>query len=140
MSNLGKVQSIRECYWQKGWFTFEGYEIITDSHTFKVLIENRQQCCENWGYFSSNDEPFERFIGKKLMDVRLTDTALNTKTLDELGLCFDSRLVECDIQFVDFVFSDGDVLQLAVYNEHNGYYGHDILVTMDSDVIKEGCL
>lgn len=137
MTNLGKVQSIRECYWQNGrWATFEGYEIATDKHAYKVVINNIQSCCETWGYCVCNEEATERYIGKVLVDVRLTDTALSTKKLKEC----DVDPLYANIQFVDFCFADGDVLQLAVYNEHNGYYGHDILVIRDREVIEEGCL
>lgn len=135
MDNLGKIQSIRECTWVKG-ECFEGYEVETDKNSIRVLIDNSQQCCENWGYFICNGEATEQYIGKVLTEVRLTDTDCRTKMLEEHGL----STTWTEIQFVDFCFADGDVLQIAVYNEHNGYYGHDILVLVNQDVLKEGCL
>lgn len=38
------------------------------------------------------------------------------------------------IQFVDFVTSRG-TFQLAVYNSHNGYYGHGIIVAKDDEIL-----
>ena len=114
----------------------DGYEIVTDEATYRILIENGQSCCEDWGYFSSDDD-FERYYGKSLVDVVLTDTALNQKKLEETlpyGLEYGG------IQFVDFKFSDGSVLQFAVYNAHNGYYGHSIYVTKDQEIVKSDTL
>ncbi|MBR3795763.1 MAG: hypothetical protein IKK34_07015 [Clostridia bacterium] len=113
---------------------YDGYEVKTNQHCYMVLIENEQNCCETWGYFASNDNDLGQYVGKVLAGVYLTDTALNTKKVEELHL--DER----DIQFVDFVFADGDKLQLAVYNAHNGYYGHSILVIRDDVILKQDTL
>lgn len=137
VSNLGTVRTIKDCYWNKGRMShFEGYEIATDKHVYKVMIDNWQNCCENWGYCICSEGSTDRFIGRVLADVRLTDTALHTKCLEDR----DVDLRFANIQFVDFCFVDGDVLQIAVYNEHNGYYGHDIYVFVDDDTMLEGCL
>ena len=110
---------------------FDGYEVRTTGKTYRVLIENSQNCNEHWGYFSSHDDDFDRFLCKQLTGVYLTDTALDKQKVDSLHL-------ECgDIQFVDFCFSDGDKFQLAVYNAHNGYYGHKVLVLVGDDILKE---
>jgi hypothetical protein len=61
---------------------------------------------------------------------------LNVKKLDEIT-------EECDsgggTQFVDFETSKG-VFQLTVYNRHNGYYGHDILIESKQTGKVEMCL
>ena len=114
----------------------EGYRIQTTDHTYWLLIDNQQDCCEQWGYFSTNDDPSD-FLGKELIEIRLTDTALNTKKVtDELPYGLDAG----GIQFVDFVFSDGSVLQFAVYNAHNGYYGHAIYFVRDSEMLHTAIL
>lgn len=129
--SLGMVQMMNGLF---GGAKYDGYEVKTNHHSYKVLIDNGQSCCEDWGYFASNDESFERFIGKQLVGVYLTDTALNTKQVDDL------YLGEGDVQFVDFCFADGDKLQLAVYNSHNGYYGHPIFVLKDDAILKQDTL
>lgn len=114
----------------------DGYEVITNETTYRILIDNFQCCCEDWGYFSSDDD-FERYYGKTLIAVVLTDTVLNQKKLEEI-LPYG---IECGgIQFVDFKFSDGSVLQFAVYNSHNGYYGHDIYVVKDQKIVTSNTL
>lgn len=131
-SRLGMSQMINAI---SGYGSYDGYQIKTDEHEFNILIDNGQSCCESWGYFSSEDD-FEEFIGKELKEVNLTDVALNKKKAEE------SDYYDCDeggIQFVDFVFY-GRVLQFAVYNAHNGYYGHGIIFAKDAEVFHQDTL
>lgn len=116
--------------------SFDGYEIKTENATYRILIDNGQNCCESWGYFSSDDN-FDDYLGKDLIDVSLTDTALNQQRVADSGW-YDGD--EGGIQFVDFKFSDGSVLQFAVYNAHNGYYGHAIYVIKDEEIIHSDTL
>lgn len=113
-----------------GYSDMDGYKVETDKHVFHVLIDNNQSCCEDWGYMTSEDD-LKNFIGTELREVRLTDTALNQARIDEeVPYGFD----EGGIQFVDFV-TDRGVFQIAVYNAHNGYYGHGILIARDDEVL-----
>ena len=109
--------------------TMDGYEVATDKHKFYVLIGNGQCCCESWGYLSSDDD-FNKFLNAELKEVNLTDVALNSKKVEESGYYDDCG----GIQFVDFVTSNG-TLQLAVYNSHNGYYGHGIVIGKDDEIL-----
>lgn len=126
-----ELPNYKGCSWQ----TLVGYKITTDKQEIIVGIENDQACCENWGYFMSEDD-FKKFIGSELMDVRLTDE-LN-KDVDLKSKVKDILIEEVDgvskldlycggAMFVDFVTRDG-VLQFVAYNEHNGYYGHSACV------------
>lgn len=117
-----------------GYSNMDGYKIETENHTYYVLIDNGQSCCENWGYFSSEDD-LSLFIGNDLIEVRLTDTALNQIVVDKSGYYEDAG----GIQFVDFV-TDKGVFQLAVYNAHNGYYGHGIIVAKDEEILLNDTL
>ena len=113
-----------------GYGSYDGFVLTTSRHEYHVLIDNGQSCCENWGYMISEDDT-DDFLNSNLLDVRLTDTALNQKKIDE---DFEFGLDEGSIQFVDFV-TDTGVFQLAVYNEHNGYYGHSIIVAKDDEIL-----
>lgn len=130
MKTLGKIKNIEVITNLKlDYSEMDGYKIETDQHTFHVLIDSYQDCCEIWGYFSSEDD-LKSFAGAELREVNLTDKALNTKELEDSGY-YDG---EGGIQFVDFV-TDKGILQLAVYNGHNGYYGHGILVVKDDKIL-----
>ena len=60
----------------------------------------------------------------------LTDTALNTKMVEAKEDIYETG----GIQFVTFN-TDRGAFQLAVYNAHNGYYGHEILIAFGDDVV-----
>jgi len=135
---LGKIKEITEVYnykIQRGYENMDGYKVETDEHIIYVLIDNVQSCCESWGYFASEDN-LNQFIGAELMEINLTDTALNKEKVEKSDY-YDGD--SGGIQFVDFV-TDKGIFQLAVYNAHNGYYGHEILVTLDNDIILDETL
>ena len=115
---------------------YDGYKITTETHDFYILINNDQNCCERWGYFYLNDDE-QMFIGATLREINLTDTALNKKKAEESGY------YDCDdcggIQFIDFITNKG-VLQFAVYNAHNGYYGHPIIFAKDEEIFHQATL
>ena len=113
---------------------YDGYEISTDENQYYVLINNGQSCCENWGYLSSDDN-LDYFVGAELIEVKLTDVVLNQKVVEESNYYGDGD----GIQFVDFV-TDKGVLQLAVYNSHNGYYGHSILIAKNENILLNDVL
>lgn len=118
-----------------GYADMDGYKVKTENHTFVVLIDNGQSCCENWGYMTSEDD-FTYYIGAELLEVNVSDTALNQKILTEIN---NNWIDSNQIQFVDFKTNKG-VFQLAVYNSHNGYYGHGILVAKDNEILLNDTL
>jgi len=132
-SRIGLAQMINQSF--GGISSYDGYLIITTEHKYHLLIDNGQSCCEDWGYFDSNDN-FVDFVGAEINDVKVTDVALNAKKISErFAYGFDSG----GIQFVDFETSNG-ILQFAVYNEHNGYYGHPIIFAKDNEILLSNTL
>ena len=101
-----------------------GYGIVTDQQTIKLLMDCQQNYAERFGYFMSEDD-FSEFEGAEIINVTLTDTALNTKSLKDNEIDDDSG--ERQIMFVNIHTSKG-MLQFVAYNEHNGYYGHEATV------------
>jgi len=104
----------------KNWCDYEGYQIITDKQTIKLGIDNMRSCCENWGYFFSEDN-LDEFIGAELLDIKLTDSQLKPAEFDT------NNMYEGGAMFVNIETSKG-TLQFIAYNEHNGYYGHESCV------------
>lgn len=108
--------------------SYEGYKIVTDEKTFKIGVSNSASCCESWGHISSEDN-FEDFIGAEIVNYKCkeaaeyTDIDLTKKNVGEYVDVYDCA-------FIDFNTSKG-TLQFAVYNHHNGYYGHDIRIIED---------
>ena len=109
---------------RSSWDTYEGVEIITDKQAIRLGISSGQSCCENAGYFVSDD--VTPFIGAELIGLKITDTALKTYSPDEVPACDYGG----DVMFVDIETNRG-VLQFVAYNDHNGYYGHEAIVVSD---------
>ena len=103
---------------EKSYYNYEGYIIKTEDETIKLGISNMQSCCENFGYYMSEDN-INEFIGAELINIELCDTALNVSKLDD---CYEG-----DNMFVNII-TDKGTLQFVAYNQHNGYYGHDAVV------------
>jgi hypothetical protein len=109
------IKSIREV--NDDW---EGYEVTTNGRTIRVCISNSSCCCELWGHLSSDDD-LQQYVGANLRSVTSVDKALNTKT-------DPGDIDEGTVYFVNFN-TDRGKFQLAVYDAHNGYYGHSVEIT-----------
>ena len=105
----------------KSYYNLEGYKITTNKQVIKLGIDNGQSCCENWGYFMSEDD-VQSFVGSILIGIELTDTQL--KKVEEFDI---DNSYEGDAMFVNLKTNNG-LLQFIAYNEHNGYYGHEACV------------
>jgi hypothetical protein len=95
-----------------------GYQIKTNKQVISLLIDSYQSCCEDWGYFMS-EEDTDSYIGANLTDIQITDTALNKESFNDF---YNEQ-----VMFVDLI-TDRGVLQFVAYNDHNGYYGHQARV------------
>jgi hypothetical protein len=107
-------------------YTMAGYAVETDKQIIKLMIDNDSSCCEQWGWFWCNDNP-QDFIGAELLDVKLTDDALNEAKFKENNVDPSNEWFEGGIMFVNLE-TDRGTLQFVAYNEHNGYYGHEARV------------
>lgn len=105
----------------KGWSAYDGYIISTDKQIIKIGVQDGQSCCENYGYFMSEDNVSD-FEGSELLSLEITDTQL--KPCEDFNA---NDMYEGDVMFVNINTSKG-LLQFVAYNEHNGYYGHEAVV------------
>ena len=121
---MEKILEIKEVYNVRpdNLFSYDGYEMTTSENTYLFLIENGQCCCENWGYFSSSDN-VQEFVNSTLKEIKLVGTVLNVKKLKDI----DNYMSENDCMFINLETNKG-TLQLTVYNQHNGYYGHSVRI------------
>lgn len=111
---------------QENW---QGWEVETDQQIIRVMIGNDHDCCEVWGYFATNDD-VKDYIGTLLRGIAVVDDRLNVEynTPGELESWEYDDPDEgrgTSTFFVNFE-TDRGVFQLAVYNNHNGYYGHKV--------------
>lgn len=123
MTDLGTIRIIKEVFGDNDIRRdYQGFAVFTDKVTVFFGIEIDQQCCEISGHIASTDE-FTPFIGSALVSVSVVDEALKTYNLklDE----FETEDRGTNYKFINLVTTMG-VLQFAVYNKHNGYYGHEV--------------
>jgi hypothetical protein len=122
--------------------SMEGVLITTTKQVIKVLIGNESCCCEHWGYLMSEDDP-DYFLGADLLAVFVADTNLTTTDFqcgygEELAKGKTEKVsLDCgDVMFVNIETSLG-TLQIAVYNAHNGYYGHRVIIESEQLTTQE---
>lgn len=104
--------------------TYDGYIITTNKQEIKILIDSGQSCCEQWGYITSEDV-FEDYIGSELLEISLTDDALQSTTLKLTADGLSEEYTSC--MFINVNTSKG-LLQFTLYNSHNGYYSHRAMI------------
>ena len=113
------IKSIEETSFRLDRFPeYDGYIIKTNTQSIHVGIDNSQCCCEEWGYVSTNDISNE-VVGAELLEIKITDDALNTEN-------FTGKWSGATM-FVTFETNRG-TFQLVMYNDHNGFYGHQTIV------------
>lgn len=127
-----KIESIEEFSREKfesKWGTYEGYRIRTSKGSIEIGVSDQSCCCEGWGYVSSEDD-LKKFIGATVLNVKVTDKALNTKMME------GTYLDEGGIMFLTLE-TDRGPLQFAVYNGHSGHYGHHAVIRSMGKVLQE---
>lgn len=106
---------------------YSGYIVeLSNGDNLSILISNFQNCCESFGYVTTNDSISE-FVGAHLISYSIVDTDMAVKTNQVMGTeIYNMQGTDSDAGGVVFlnVETDRGVLQLCVYNNHNGYYGH----------------
>lgn len=95
--------------------TFNQIKIKTKEGTDYVFnFDNDQQCCEDFGYFHSFDiKDLKNYVEATLLEIELTQ--------EEEEVDYGEKATV----FIKFKTDKGD-FSLTVYNEHNGYYGHNV--------------
>jgi len=118
-----KILKIEETTFDKesGWGGKEGYVITTTKQKIMMGIDDYQSCCENWGYFMSEDD-IQSFVGKYIRKIEVVETLLKKNTEFDVD-----DMYEGDVMFIN-IDTTGGLLQFVAYNEHNGYYGHEAVV------------
>ena len=113
---------------------WDGYQINTNIAIYLFLIENGQSCCEDWGYLSTPDDTTEFEFAEllKIEKVPVNACADNPDLKEKI----DDKYEPADTMFINVETSNG-LLQFAAYNQHNGYYGHDVLCIKMTKIAEE---
>lgn len=103
-----------------------GYSITTDKQIIEMLISNGSECCENYGHICSEDD-FDKFIGAKILKIYRVDQSLKSHKIDLDAINVDGESGLEDAVFIN-IETDRGLLQFVIYNFHNGYYGHYVII------------
>lgn len=124
---MNKILRIEEAAFKTStekWASFyAGYQIITDAQTIKIGISQDSSCCEQFGYLTSEDN-FADYTGAEIVSITRVDEALNSKIRE----FFKEQYMDAgEAMFININTTKG-LLQFVVYNSHNGYYSHEVVV------------
>ena len=138
---MNKIIEIKEINGYKSdpncWGGYDGYKIKTEQDEYLFLIDNGQNCCEDWGYLSTPDE-LSDYIGADLLSVKRV--TVNDCAKDEnLKYMMECKYDPANTMFVNVETSNG-LLQFAAYNQHNGYYSHKVVLLKNGEVIEKDYL
>ena len=127
-----KIISIEEGTFNKKCVVDGSYDgiviMLEDLSTICFGISSEQSCCESFGYITSQDN-YEDFIGCELLDCYLTTEDLCT--IEDLP-----EIYEGGMTFFTIKTNKGD-LQFVAYNEHNGYYSHDVVLIKGNNLVVQ---
>jgi len=118
---------------ENSWQTFDGYRIKTTERDIIIAIDDGQSCCENWGMISTEDN-IVNFIGANINNVSITEGNLTSSLMKILS---NEYVSSNETEFITLNTSKGS-LQFAVYNCHNGYYGHSVFIKVGDDITNTG--
>ena len=97
-----------------------GYRIIMSDNTKNITckIQNAQNCCEKWGIHTKSN--LNEFIGSEYYSIDI-----NEKTRNKYE---DMRMVNITVS------TNRGNITLHLYNEHNGYYFHDVFIQSEKGI------
>ena len=122
---MSKILKINEVYnitlGNSKYPTYDGLMIETEEEEIYFVIQNGQQCCENWGTYLYTPETLEDYIGADYL-------GYTESTCEQIVNSLKNEYVNPDETcFLNIKTSKG-VIDYAVYNSHNGYYSHDVVL------------
>lgn len=138
MKSKGQIIEIKEVSGVtigKSSATYDGYRVELDTGiVIQLLIDNRQNCCETWGYLYTPD-PISTFL---FADVYSWEDKTTPIAVDAVAneLDISNKIVPSTAQFITFNTSVGE-LTFAVYNVHNGFYSHGAKLIINGEVEDE---
>ena len=98
-----------------------GYKIIMSDSTKDITckIENAHKCCEKWGVYTKSN--LDEFIGAEYRSIDVSK--IKKEEYEEM------RMVDITIT------TNRGSITLYLYNEHNGYYSHEVFIESEKGVI-----
>ena len=112
------------------------FNFVDDQNTF-VGYDDGQSCCEWFGYFLSYEEP------TKIIEPPDTSLELAAKDYNFDKSYFKKIRGDTEdggIAIFKLTKPGANDMFLALFNSHNGYYGHGFTFTVDGTQVQEDYL
>lgn len=140
---IEKIEYKKEQY--ERYRVFEGYVISTNKQQIKIMMENASRCCEFFGiilYFDGkipaeneilnywqqfenipqNINLLDSLIGKEIKNISFS----NIPICPEFNV--EKNDYETNTAYVDIILADEKKIQIYAWNQHNGFYAHELYV------------
>lgn len=121
---MSKILNIDEVYnieLDGRYSKYDGFVVETEEEEIYFVIQNGQQCCENWGVYLYTVENLKDYIGAEYLGYSENSCDQIIKDLEE------EYVGSSETCFLNIHTSKGDI-DFAVYNSHNGYYSHTVIL------------
>ena len=122
MSKIVKIEEVNNVNFNDDNYScYDGFRIETEDEEMYFVIANFQSCCENWGTYLYTPEDLKEYIGSDYL-------GYDEKSCEEVENHLKDEYVDPDeICFLNIHTSKGTI-DFAVYNSHNGYYSHAVVL------------
>lgn len=122
MSKIVKIEEVYNINFNNNRYSnYDGFKIETEDEEIYFVIDNSQQCCENWGTYLYTPEDLREYVGADYL-------GYDESSCSEIENHLENEYVESDeICFLNIHTSKGTI-DFAVYNSHNGYYSHAVVL------------
>jgi hypothetical protein len=122
MSKIVKIEEVNNVNFNDNRYSnYDGFKIETEDEEIYFVIDNSQQCCENWGTYLYTPEDLREYVGADYL-------GYDESSCSEIENHLENEYVESDeICFLNIHTSKGTI-DFAVYNSHNGYYSHAVVL------------
>ena len=112
---------------------YDGFKIETEDEEIYFVIGNSQECCENWGTYLYTPEDLKDYIGAEYL-------GYDEKSCEEVENALKKECVNSDeICFLNILTTKGTI-DFAVYNSHNGYYSHAVILKITNKKTGESSM
>lgn len=133
MSKILKIEEVYNITLSKYSSTYDGIMIETEDEVIYFVIDNNQCCCENWGTYLYTPEKLENYIGADYLGYTESFCEQIANSLKDEYVGTDETC------FLNIKTSKGDI-DYAVYNSHNGYYSHAVVLKITNKKTGESKL
>ena len=126
-------------------------EMTNSNENIIAKIDNTPQCCEVWGHnitYEKNGQSISTkltdFIGATFISAEAIEYGKNGKLIStKLKDFISAEIIEydsdyrndrCEVSIDIKIITDRGNIKIKFYNEHNGYYSHDVSIQVGSSV------